>query len=174
MHIRYFSETTLRHLKPLQGLPVRYQRRALDVTLACKLTHVYGKYNLVRIHRELAMSEDRTTYQQAERMAAMMNQMTIIHSSPSDFLHTKEESVDECIDTYKEFKQLVEAYADEYFVPNVVEEFCKKVYADEEHFIFFKPFCNLYYSVYADALLWYQQEKIDYYTFCQEFQELSS
>ena len=37
----------------------------------------------------------------------------------------------------------------------------------------FKPFCNLYYSVYADAQLWYQQGKIDYYTFCQEFQELS-
>jgi hypothetical protein len=47
------------------------------------------------------------------------------------------------------------------------------VYADDEHFIFFKPFCNLFYSVYADALLWYQQGKIDYYTFCQEFQELS-
>ena len=169
----YFSKEAIDHLRLQQGLPVRYQRRALDMTLACKLTHVYGKYNLVRIHRGLAMSEDRTTYQQAERMAGMMNQMTIIHSSLSDFLHTKEESVDECIDTYKEFKQLVDEYADEYFVPSVVEEFCKKVYADDEHFIFFKPFCNLYYSVYADALLWYQQGKIDYKTFCREFQELS-
>ena len=55
-----------------------------------------------------------------------------------------------------------------------VKSFCKRVYEDDDHFIFFKPFCNLYYSVYADALLWYQQGKIDYYTFCQEFQELSS
>lgn len=173
MHTRYFSEFTLCHLKPQQGLPERYQRRALDVTLACKLTNAYGKYNLVRLHRELAMSEERTTYQQAERQAAIMNQITVFHSSPSDFLQTKEESVDECIDTYKEFKQLVEEYADEYFVPSVVEQFCKKVYADDEHFIFFKPFCNLYYSVYADALLWYQLGKIDYKTFCREFQELS-
>ena len=112
MYIRYFSETTLRHLKPLQGLPVRYQRRALDVTLSCKLTHAYGKYHLAMLHRELFISEEKTSYQQAERMAAMMNKMTIIHSSPSDFLQTKEESVDECIDTYKEFKQLVEKYAD--------------------------------------------------------------
>ena len=170
----YFSETTLRHLKPLQGLPVRYQRRALDVTLSCKLTHAYGKYHLAMLHRELFMSEGKTSYQQAERMAGMMNQMTIFHSSPSDFLQTKEESVNECIDNYKEFRQLVDEYADEYFVPNVVEEFCKKVYADDEHFIFFKPFGNLYYSVYADALLWYQQGKIDYVTFCREFQELSS
>ena len=59
MHIRYFSETTLRHLKPLQGLPVRYQRRALDVTLGCKLTVAYGKYHLAMLHRELFMSEEK-------------------------------------------------------------------------------------------------------------------
>jgi len=169
----YFSERTLIHLNPHRVLTKRYQCRAIDVALACKLTHVYGKYHLAMLHRELFMSEEKTSYQQVERMAAMMNQMTIIHSSPSDFLQTREKSVDECIDSYKEFKQLVEKYADEYFVPSVVEEFCKKVYADDEHFIFFKPFCNLYYSVYADTLLWYQQGKIDYETFCQEFQELS-
>ena len=169
----YFSEITLSHLKPQKVLPERYQRRAFDVTLACKLTHVYGKYHLVMLHRQLAMSEERTSYQQAERQAAMMNQMTIFHSSPKDFMHTQEESTDESIATYREFKRLVEEYADEHFVPSVVEEFCKRVYEDDDHFIFFKPFCNLYYSVYADALLLYQQDRIDYETFCQEFQELS-
>ena len=169
----YFSEITLSHLKPQKVLPERYQRRAFDVTLACKLTHVYGKYHLVMLHRQLAMSEERTSYQQAERQAAMMNQMTIFHSSPKDFMHTQEESTDESIATYREFKRLVEEYADEHFVPSMVEEFCKRVYEDYDHFIFFKPFCNLYYSVYADALLWYQQGKIDYETFCLEFQELS-
>lgn len=91
----YFSEKTLSHLKPQQGLSKRYQRRALDVTLACKLT--YGKYHLAMLHRELAMSEEQTTYQQAERQAAMMNQMTLFHSTLSDFLHTQEESTDESI-----------------------------------------------------------------------------
>ena len=123
MYIRYFSETTLCHLKPQQG--------AIDVTLAAKLTLTYGKYHLAMLHRELFISEEKTSYQQAERMAAMMNQLTVVHSSPSDFLQTKEESVDECIDAWKEFKQLVDEYADEYFVPSVVEEFCKKVYADD-------------------------------------------
>ena len=169
----YFSEETLSHLKPQQGLSERYQRRALDVTLACKLTHVYGKYHLAMLHRQLAMSEEKTTYQQAERQAALMNQMTHFHSSPSDFLHTQEESTDESIDTYKEYKQLVEEYSDEQFVPAIVDQFCKMVYEDDDHFIFFKPFSNLYFSVYADALLWYQQGKIDYKTFCMEFQELS-
>ena len=67
----------LNNLKPYQGLSERYQSRALDVTLACKLTHVYGKYHLAMLHRELAMGEERTTYQQAERQAEMMNQMTV-------------------------------------------------------------------------------------------------
>lgn len=140
----YFSKETIDHLRPQQRLSERYQQRAIDVTLASKLTHAYGKYHLAMLHRELFISEEKTYYQQAERMAGMMNQMTIIHSSPSDFLQTKEESVNECIDTYKEFKHFVEEYSDEMFVPSIVEEFCKKVYADDEHFIFFKPFCNLY------------------------------
>ena len=169
----YFSKETLSHLRPQQGLSERYQRRAFDVTLACKLTHVYEKYHLVMLYRELVMSEERTTYQQAERQAAMMNQTTMFHSSPSDFLHTQEKSTDESIDAYKEFKGLMEKYSDEQFVPSIVELFCKMVYEDEDHFIFFKPFCNLYFSVYADALLMYQQGKIDYSTFCREFQELS-
>ena len=171
--MNYFSENTLSHLLSQQGLSERYQQRVLDVTLARKLTNVYGKFHLAMLHRQLAMSEEWTTYQQAERQAAMMNQITIFHSSPSDFLHTQEESTDESIDTYKKFKQLLEEYSDEQFVPSIVEQFCKMVYEDEEHFIFFKPFCNLYFSVYADALLWYQQGKIDYETFCMEFQELS-
>lgn len=56
----YFSENTLCHLKPQQGLSERYQRRALDVTLSCKLTHAYGKYNLTMLHRDLFMSEEKT------------------------------------------------------------------------------------------------------------------
>lgn len=169
----YFSEITFSHLKPQKVLPERYQRRAFDVTLACKLTHVYGKYHLVMLHRQLAMSEERTSFQQAERTADMMNKMTVFHSSPTDFLHTQEQSADESIDVYKEYQQLVAEYSDEHFEPAIVDQFCKTVYEDEEHFIFFKPFCNLYFSVYADALLWYQQGKIDYNEFCMQFQELS-
>ena len=168
-----FSKDTIYNLKPILDISVRHQQRALDVTLACKLTHVYGKYHLAMLHRELDMSEERTTYQRAERQAAMMNQITVFQSSPSDFLHTQEESTDESIDAYKEFKGLMEDYSDEQFVPAVVEQFCKMVYEDEDHFIFFKPFCNLYFSVYADALLWYQQGKIEYNEFCMQFQELS-
>ncbi len=64
MHIRYLSDTTLSHLNPQQGLSERYQRRAIDVTLAAKLTLTYGKYHLAMLHRLLTMSEEQTMYQQ--------------------------------------------------------------------------------------------------------------
>ena len=169
----YLTEKTLRTLKIYQGINPKYCQRSLDVTLACKLTLVYGKYHLMILHRQLAMSEERTSFQQAEKTADMMNKMTVFHSSPTDFLHTQEQSADESIDVYKEYKQLVAGYSDEHFEPSIVDQFCKTVYEDEEHFIFFKPFCNLYFSVYADALLWYQQGKIEYDEFCMQFQELS-
>ena len=51
MSIQYFSEETISQLKPQQRLSERYQSRAQDVTLACKLTHVYEKYNLAMLHR---------------------------------------------------------------------------------------------------------------------------
>lgn len=64
--MQYFSKTTLNHLKPQQGLSERYQRRAIDVTLAAKLTLTYGKYHLAMLHRELVMDKERTTYQQGK------------------------------------------------------------------------------------------------------------
>jgi len=173
MYMKYFSENTVGHLRMQQILSKKHQVRAHDATLACKLTLAYGKYHLMMLHRQLAMSEEQTSYQQAERTADMMNKMTVFHSSPTDFLHTQEQSTDESIDVYREYKQLVAEYSDEHFEPAIVDQFCKTVYEDEEHFIFFKPFCNLYFSVYADALLWYQQGKIDYNEFCMQFQELS-
>ena len=171
--MNYFTKETLNHLRLLPDLSVRHRQRSHDVTLACKLTLVYGKYHLMMDYRHLAMSKHQLTYQEAERQAEMMNQITIVHHSAADFLDTPDDRVNDSIDTYKEYKRLLEEYSDEVFVPAVVEEFCKRVYEDDEHFIFFKPFCNLYFSVYADALLWYQQDKIDYDEFCMQFQEMS-
>ncbi len=169
----YFTEKTVSNIRHQRNLSLRHQLRSLDITLACKLTLTYGKYHLMKLHRQLAMSEEQTSFQQAEITADMMNKITVFHSSPTDFLHTQEQSADESIDVYKEYKQLVAEFSDEHFEPSIADQFCKTVYEDEEHFIFFKPFCNLYFSVYADALLWYQQGKIEYDEFCMHFQELS-
>ena len=62
---KYFTNKTLSHLKPQQGLSEHYQRRLLDVPLVCMI-HVYGKYHLAMLNRELAIIKNRSTYQQAE------------------------------------------------------------------------------------------------------------
>jgi len=122
----YFIEATISHLRLQRRFPERYQLRALDVTLACKLTLTYGKYHLMMLHRLLVMSEEQTSFQQAERTADIFNKMTIFHSSPTDFLHTQEQSADESLDVYKEYKQLVAEYSDELFAPTIVELFCRR------------------------------------------------
>ena len=171
--MKYFCIETVNHLRPHQEMSTKYLQRSLDVTLACKLTLTYGKFHLMMLHRQLAMSTYQMSYQEAERQAEMMNRMTIVNFSAKDFLDTPNDNVNNSIDTYLEYKRLLNEYADEVFVPAIVNQFCKTVYENDEHFIFFKPFCNLYFSVYADALLWYQQGKIDYEEFCWQFQELS-
>lgn len=171
--MKYFAKITLNNLRPQPNQCARHRQRSLDITLACKLTLVYGKYHLMMYYRQLAMSKHQMTYQEAERQAEMMNQITIVHHSATDFLDTPDDRVNDSIDTYMEYKRLLDEYSGEVFVPAVVKEFCKRVYENDEHFIFFKPFCNLYFSVYADALLWYQQGKIGYEEFCMQFQELS-
>ena len=68
MHIRYFSETTLNHFKSQLGLTERYQRRAIDVTLAAKLTLTYGKYHLAMLHWPSATSTSTTTVKKQTTM----------------------------------------------------------------------------------------------------------
>ena len=68
----YFSEETIQHLALHNGQSRRHYQRSQDIKLACKLTLTYGKYHLMMLHRQLAMSEERTSFQQAERTADMI------------------------------------------------------------------------------------------------------
>ena len=68
----------------------RHLQRSFDVTLACKLTFTYGKYHLMMLHRQLAMSEKRTSFQQAEKTADMMKMYIM--------------SMREVVDWYKQLK----------------------------------------------------------------------
>ena len=85
---KYFSKQTIKHLRLQDCLSARHRQRSLDITLACKLTLTYGKYHLMMDYRELFMSKYQMTYQEAERQAEIMNWITIVHHSASDFLNT--------------------------------------------------------------------------------------
>ena len=141
--------------------------------MACKLTLTYGKYSQMMDLRSLVISEETETYEHAEVMADLMNQMAPWQiTSPSDLMHTQDEYVDEAISIYNEYKHYLELFEGDCFVPNVVNCFCKKVYEADDYYTF-KAFSNLYYSVYAETLLLYQFGKIDYHSFVEQFQEIS-
>ena len=103
--MKYFSKGTLNHLCLQRGLSARHRQRCLDVTLVCKMTLTYGKYHLMMDYRQLAMSKHQMTYQEAERQAEMMNQITIVHHSAADFLETPDDRVNDNADALLWYQQ---------------------------------------------------------------------
>lgn len=168
----YFTEKTVRHLRPGAALGYRHLMRAMEVMLACQLTLTYGRYHIMMDLRQLALSEERMSYQQAEVMAGILSQMSLIETKPTDLLRSQDEEVNESIQTYEEYRHYLNLFKGGWFVPKVVEQFCEKVY-DADDYYGFKAFCNLYYYVYAEELLLYQMGEIEYEEFVCNFQEIS-
>lgn len=169
----YFSESTMRHLLPLEGHTERWLIRALDAILASKLTLLYGRYHLMSDLRYLALCEHRESYAQAETMADFLNQLVPSHNtSPADLMRTSAEYMDESIDAYKEYEHYLNIFEGRFFCPTVAQRFCEMVYEADDYYTF-KAFSNLNYSVFAETLLLYQMGAIDYHSFVNQFQEIS-
>ena len=169
----YFSELTTIHLRPRFASTSRWLLRSVEAMLACKLTLVYGRYHMMMDLRSLVVSDYHESYEHAEVMADFMNcLLPFQHTTPSDLMQSRESYADQPIDMYKEYKHYLELFEGEGFLSEVAKQFCKIVY-DADDYYTFKAFSNLYYSVYAETLLLYQFEKIDYPTFVDQFQEIS-
>ena len=169
----YFSEITMYHLRPPFAATSQWLLRSIKAMLACKLTLVYAQYHQMSDLQSLVASDYEESYEHAEIMAGFLNQLLPSHPiSPSELMHSKEEYADDAIDKYKEYKHYLEIFRGEGFVSEVAEQFCKKVYEADDYYTF-KAFCNMNYSVYAEALLLFQIGKTDYFTFVEMFQEIS-
>lgn len=169
----YFTEATMLRLRPGNVLNYRLIMRSMKAMLACKLTLTYGQYHQMMDWRYLLISEERTTYFDAERMSDFLNQMIPYqHTSPMELMHSEDECVKESMDLYDKYKEYIKLFEGQGFAAEVVDRFCKKVYDTDDYYTF-KAFCNLYYSVYAEVLLLYQLGGIDYQEFVSQFQEIS-
>ena len=169
----YFSELTTIHLRPRLASTTRWLLRSVEAMLACKLTLVYRRYHMMMDLRSLVVSGYHESYEHAEVMADFMNcLLPFQHTTPSDLMQSRESYADQSIDMYKEYKHYLELFEGEGFLPEVAKQFCKTVY-DADDYYTFKAFSNLYYGVYAETLLLYQFEKMDYPTFVHQFQEIS-
>ena len=169
----YFSELTTIHLKPRFASSSRWLLRSVEAMLACKLTLTYGRYHMMMDLRALVVNDYTESYEHAEVMADFMNcLLPFQHTTPSDLIQTRDSYADQSIDMYKEYKHYLELFEGEGFLLEVVKKFCKTVY-DADDYYTFKAFSNLNYGVYAETLLLYQFEKMDYPTFMDQFQEIS-
>ena len=169
----YFSELTTIHLRPRFASTNRWLFRSVEAMLASKLTLVYGRYHMMMDLRSLAISKEEDSYEHTEIMADFINcLLPFQHTTPSDLLQSRESYADQSIDMYKEYKHYLELFEGVGFLPDVAKKFCKTVY-DADDYYTFKAFSNLNYGVYAETLLLYQFEKNDYYTFVDQFQEIS-
>ena len=169
----YFSEGTMNHLVFGNETSSRWKRRAVEVSLACKLTLVYGRYHMMSDLQSLAMNDEQTSYSQAEVMADFLNQLVpMSHTLPSDFMKTKAEYIEETIDVYKEYEHYLSLFEGDCFFIETARRFCETVYAADDYYTF-KTFSNLDYSIYAETMLLYQMGGIDYLTFVNRFQRIS-
>ena len=169
----YFSEITTIHLRPRFARSSRWFLRSVEAMLACKLTLTYGRYHMMMDLRSLVVSDYHESYEHAEIMADFMNCLQPFqHTTPSDLIQSRESYADQSLDMYKEYKHYLQLFEGECFLPEVAKQFCKTVY-DADDYYTFKAFSNLNYGIFAETLLLYQFEKMDYPTFIDQFQEIS-
>ena len=169
----YFSEITMYHLRAPFASTHRWLLRSVKAMLACKLTLVYAQYHQMSDLQSLVASDYEESYEHAELMASFLSQLLPSRpTSPSELMRSKEEYADQAIDRYEEYKHYLELFSGECFIPEVAEQFCKKVYKVDDYYTF-KAFSSMNYSVYAEALLLFQFGSTDYLTFVEMFQEIS-
>lgn len=170
---KFFTERTMRNLQLGHFTQTRYIFRSIDTMLACKLTLTYRKYHEMMDLRQLAITDKSFSYEEAEKMAGILNFICPCHHTPpSDLMHTQNEYADDAIKTYKEYTQFIELFKDRYFIPNAVESFCQTIYKTDGYYVF-KMYSSLHYSLYTELLLSYQLDAISYNTIQAQFQDIN-
>ena len=170
----YFTEKTMLRLilENVTGSS-RLMMRSVDMMLACKLTLTYGPYQHMNDFQYIATTGHTESYENAEMFSNMLNLMVPTHhTSPSDFMHSQDDYINESIDKYEEYKSYLNLFEGMGYVPRVVDKFCKTLY-DTDGYYSFKACSNMHYIVYSEALLLYQMGEIDYQTFVQRFQRIN-
>ncbi|MBQ2188442.1 MAG: hypothetical protein II401_07775 [Bacteroidales bacterium] len=170
----YFSEKTMLRLILKNAIGSnRLVVRSVETMLACKLTLTYGPYQQMHDLQYIATTGKTESYESTEMFSNMLNLMVPTHhTSPTDFMHSQEDYINDSIDNYAKYKKYLNLFEGMGFVPRVVDKFCKTLY-DTDDYYGFKASSNMHYIVYSEALLLYQMEQIDYQTFAQQFKRIN-
>ena len=134
------------------------QKRKFRVLRLLAITQAYHHYTMMQMHRKALFFDN--TWKDAEHLSNWLNVLMPYHkTSPSDFLHDKNEISDEVLDNYSKFKQWQQTAESVGISEKTLTAFCKSV--DNLQCAFFlKAFGHVFYPDWLLALHLYLENEI--------------
>ena len=141
---------TAKHLKHLN--------RIIRVLRLLAVVQAYHHYTMMQLNRELLQYDN--SWQKAEHLSNWMRVlMPYRESTPTDFLHDKNEVTDTVLDNYNEFKKWIKIAEGVGISEKTLTAFCKNV--DNLQSVFqLKAFGHIFYPDWLAALFLYLNNAI--------------
>ena len=131
----------------------------------------YHHYTVMELYRKSLQIEN--TWKDAEHMSYWMNVLIpYMECSPTDFLHDKDETTDEVLDNYDEFKKWAKIASAAGVSEKTLTAFCKNVDNLQSVFIL-KAFGHIFYPDWLMALFLYLNNAISKTVLQKTFVEYS-
>jgi len=136
----------------------KHLNRKIRVLRLLAITRAYHHYTMMELYRKSLQHDN--TWADAEHLSDFMNAiMPYRESSPTDFLHDKDEMADTVLKNYEEFKRWTELAERTCINEKTVTAFCKNV--DNLQSVFrLKAFGHIFYPEWLSALYLYLEKAI--------------
>ena len=139
-------------------MPTKQVNRYIRVLRLYAVIQAYHYYTMTQLYHKLLDIDN--SWKDAERMSDWMNALIpLIESSPTDFIHNKDEVTDEVLDYYEGFKMWAKVASAAGVSEKTLTAFCKNVDNLQSAFKL-KVFGHIFYPVWLMALLSYLNNKI--------------
>ena len=136
----------------------KYLNRKIRVLRLLAVVQAYHYYTMMQLNRQLLQFDN--NWQEAEHLSNWMSVlMPYKESSPTDFLHNKNEVSDEVLNHYDEFKKWIKSAEEVGINEKTLTAFCKNVDNLQSTF-YLKAFGHIFYPDWLTALYLYLENAI--------------
>ena len=142
----------------MNRMEAKQQNRKIRVLRLLAIVQTYHHYTMMQLNSELLKRDN--NWQDAEQMSDLMNMLIPCrNSSPTDFLHDKDEVSDTVLDNYEGFKNWMSIAEKVGISEKALTAFCKNV--DNLQSVFqLKIYGHVLYPYWLIALLLYLENAI--------------
>jgi len=139
-------------------MTTKYLNRKIRVLRLLAVVQAYHYYTMMQLNRQLLQFDN--NWQEAEHLSNWMSVlMPYKESSPTDFLHNKNEVSDEVLNHYDEFKKWIKSAEEVGISEKTLTAFCKNVDNLQSTF-YLKAFGHIFYPDWLTALYLYLENAI--------------